>query len=123
MLLAGAVAVVHAAVVLFLVTGGLLALSRPRLRRVHVPVALSVLAVNLAGADCPLTDLELALRERAGAGPYAGGFLGHYLLQPIGVDVHATAAQIGIYTAAVLPNLVAYGLLALRRTVQPTPAG
>src|SRR4051794_10116106 len=76
-LLANAVAVLHAAVVLFMLTGALLALRWPRLVLVHVPVALAVLAVNLSGAPCPITTVELALRERAGAPPYAGGFLGH----------------------------------------------
>ena len=115
MLLASAVAVLHAVVVLFLVTGGLIGLRRPRLLRWHVPVALSVLAVNLAGVDCPLTDLELALRTWSGDEPYVGGFLGHYVLRPLGVDQATAAAQLGIYTVAVLPNLVAYASLAARR--------
>ncbi|MGY2129237.1 DUF2784 domain-containing protein [Blastococcus sp. SYSU DS0617] len=52
-----------------MLTGALLAVRWPRLVLLHAPVALAILAVNLAGADCPLTDLELALRERAGRSP------------------------------------------------------
>jgi len=65
-LTAGAVAVVHAAAVLFMLTGGLLALRCPRLVAAHAPVAVAILAVNLAGADCPLTVLEVRLRAAAG---------------------------------------------------------
>ncbi|MGY1786330.1 DUF2784 domain-containing protein [Geodermatophilus sp. SYSU D00698] len=114
MLLASAVAVLHAAVVLFMLTGALLALRWPRLVWLHAPVALAVLAVNLAGAPCPLTTLELALRERAGAAPYDGGFLGHVLFGPLGLDVHSAGVQVGTYTVALGVNAVGYGLLLAR---------
>ena len=114
MILASGVAVVHGLAVLFMLTGALLALRWPRLVLLHAPVALAILAVNLAGADCPLTDLELALRERAGAGAYAGGFLGHYVFEPLGLDVRAAGTQLGIYATALGLNAVAYGLLAAR---------
>jgi hypothetical protein len=110
------VAVLHGTAILFMVTGSLIARRRPRLLYLHAPVALAILAVHLAGQPCPLTDLELALRGAAGAARYSGGFLGHYALAPFGVDVHTTAAQVGIYLTAVVPNVVGYGLLALRRS-------
>jgi hypothetical protein len=113
-LLASAVAVLHAAVVLFMLTGALLALRWPRLVLAHAPVAFAVLAVNLAGAPCPLTTLELALRERAGVPPYDDGFLGHVLFGPLGLDVAATATQVGTYTVAFGLNAVGYGLLLAR---------
>ena len=75
-MLAWAVAVLHGAAVVFMLTGALAALRWPRVLLLHVPVGLAILAVNLAGADCPLTELELWLRERAGAPSYDGGFLG-----------------------------------------------
>src|SRR3712207_8823601 len=56
-----------------MVTGALVALRRPRFLLVHAPVAAAILAVHLAGAPCPLTELELALRERAGGEAYTGG--------------------------------------------------
>ncbi|SNS08825.1 Protein of Unknown function [Geodermatophilus saharensis] len=114
MLLAHAVAVLHAAVVLVVLTGALLALRWPRLVLLHAPVALAVLAVNLAGAPCPLTTLELALRERAGAAPYDDGFLGHHVFGPLGLDVGSPAVQVGLYTAAFGLNAVGYGLLVAR---------
>jgi hypothetical protein len=120
--LAGAVAVLHGAVVLFMLTGALLAVRWPRLVLLHAPVALAVLAVNLAGAPCPLTTLELALRERAGLPPYDGGFLGHVLFGPLGLDVAATATQVGTYTVALGLNALGYGLLLARAGRSSVPA-
>ena len=119
MLLPTTVAVVHASAVLLMVTGGLVGLRRPALLRVHVPVALAVLAVNLAGVACPLTELEQALRVQAGQARYAGGFLDHYALSPLGLVQSETRVQVGIYAVAVLPNVLAYGLLARRRARRP----
>jgi Protein of Unknown function (DUF2784) len=109
--LADAVAVVHGVVVLVMLTGALVALRRPRFVLLHAPVAIAVLAVNVAGADCPLTDLELELRRRAGQPRYTGGFLGHHVFAPLGLDISATGTQIGIYTVAVGLNVVGYTLL------------
>jgi hypothetical protein len=110
-LLAGSVAVLHGAVVLFMLTGALLAVRRTWLLAVHAPVALAVLGVNLAGAACPLTTLELALRARAGAPPYRGGFLGHHVFGPLGLDAAATGTQLGMYATAVGLNALGYGLV------------
>ena len=114
MLWAHLVAVVHALAVVLMVTGALVALYRPRLLVLHVPVAAAILAVHLAGAPCPLTELELALRERAGGTAYTGGFLGHHVFAPLGLDVASPAVQGWIYAVALTPNVVGYGLLALR---------
>lgn len=115
LLLAHVVSVVHALVVAFMLTGALLALRWPRLAWVHAPVAGAVLAVNLAGMPCPLTELELALRAEAGAAGFSGGWLGHHVFSPVGLDVHAPAVQVGMYTVALGANAVGYGLLLARR--------
>jgi hypothetical protein len=114
-LLAGVVAVLHAAAVLFMVTGSLLALRWPRLLWLHVPVALTILALYLTGSDCPLTTWELDLRAAAGEPGYRGGFIGHYATEPLGFPIRETSTQIGVYLVAFLPNAVGYGLLARRR--------
>jgi hypothetical protein len=111
-LLAALVAVLHGAAVAFMLTGSLLALGRPRLLWVHVPVALAILAIYLTGSDCPLTTWELDLRAAAGEPGYRGGFIGHYITEPLGFPIEATSTQIGVYTAAIVPNLVGYALLA-----------
>lgn len=111
--LAYAVAAVHAAAVVLLVVGPLLALRWPGVVRVHVPVAVSIAAVRVAGADCPLTTWERALRARSGA-DYDGGFLDHYLFGPLGLVASDPGVQAGTYAVAVLPSVVGYGLLAVR---------
>ena len=117
MLLAGAVAVLHGAAVLFMLTGSLLALRWPRVLWLHVPVSLAILALHLTGSECPLTGIELTLRDRAGEPGYTGGFIGHYVTQPLGFPIRATATQVGIYVVAFVPNVIGYGLL-LGRSVR-----
>jgi hypothetical protein len=113
-LLASVVAVLHGAAVLFMLTGSLLALRWPRVLWLHIPVSLAILGLYLTGSDCPLTALELELRQRAGEPGYRGGFIGHYVTDPLGFPIHATSTQIGIYVLAFLPNLIGYGLLVTR---------
>src|SRR5690242_7444380 len=94
-----------------MLVGALLALRWPRLVWVHAPIALAILAVNLAGAPCPLTRWELRLRGESG---YTGGFLEHYVFAPLGLDVHDPAVQVGMYTVALGLNALGYGLLIAR---------
>ena len=112
--LANAVALLHAATVLFLLSGSLLALRWPRVLWLHVPLSLVILGLYLTGSDCPLTTLELELRARAGEPGWSGGFIGHYVTEPLGFPIRETSTQVGIYVAAFLPNLLGYGLLAAR---------
>ena len=114
MLLADAVAVLHGAAVLFMLTGALLALRWPWVLWVHLPLSLAILGIYVTGSDCPLTNLELRLRDRAGQPGYTGGFIGHYLTEPLGFPIHATSTQVGIYVIAFVPNVVGYALLARR---------
>jgi hypothetical protein len=112
--LASAVAVLHAAAVLFMLTGSLLALRRPRVLWLHVPVALTILVLYLSDSKCPLTTWELELRDQAGEPGYRGGFIGHYITEPLGFPIEATSTQVGIYVVALLPNVIGYGVLATR---------
>jgi hypothetical protein len=113
-LLASVVAVLHGAAVGFMLTGSLLALRWPGVLWLHIPVSLAILGLYLTGSDCPLTRLELWLRQRAGETGYRGGFIGHYVTNPLGYPIHATSTQVGIYVVAFLPNLIGYGLLLAR---------
>ena len=118
-LLADTVAVVHGAAVVLMLTGAVVALWRPRVLWVHLPVSLAILGVNRAGAPCPLTELELWLRAEAGGAAYEGGYLGHYVFSPVGLDVASPSVQAGVYTAALVPNAVACALLAVRARRRP----
>jgi hypothetical protein len=111
-----ALVVAHAGAVLFMLTGGFLTLRWRRLRYVHVPLALAIAAIFASGSDCPVTRAELWLRARAGLPGYRDGFVGHYLVGPLGLNAHRPAVQAGLFAIAVVPNVLAYGLL-LRRAV------
>jgi hypothetical protein len=113
-LLANAVALLHAVAVLFMLIGALIALRRPRVLWLHVPVSLTILGLYLTGSDCPLTTLELTVREWAGEPGYSGGFVGHYITEPLGFPIEAASTQVGIHAVAFLPSLIGYGLLAAR---------
>ena len=114
MLAASAATLLHGAAVLFMLTGSLLALRWPRVLWLHVPVSLAILGIYLTGSDCPLTTWELDLREQAGEPGYTGGFIGHYITEPLGFPIEATSTQLGVYALALLPNLIGYGLLLTR---------
>lgn len=117
-MLADLVVSIHAAFVLFVLLGGLLALRWPRVLWVHAPAAIWGITVEYAGFICPLTPLEVALRERAGEAGYRGGFIEHYvegLLYPTGLT---REVQIALGTCALIVNVVVYWrVLARRRRV------
>jgi hypothetical protein len=109
-LLADLVVLVHVAFVLFVGTGGFLALRWRRLVWLHVPAALWGALIELAGWICPLTPLENALRRLAGEAGYRGGFIEHYVL-PVLYPVHYTITlRFALAALVVLLNTVAYWL-------------
>jgi hypothetical protein len=87
--LANAVLALHVAIVVFVV-GGLVAVIAGNLARwrwvnrlwfrlAHAAAIAVVAAEAWLGLTCPLTTLEMWLRERAGAPTYGGGFVEHWL--------------------------------------------
>jgi len=79
-LLADAAVVLHVLFVLFALFGGLLVLYRRGFLWLHLPAAIWAVMIELFGWFCPLTDLENALRRKAGQAGYSGGFIEHYVL-------------------------------------------
>jgi len=87
--LADAVLALHLAVVVFVVGGLVLVVAgnlagwrwvnRPGFRLAHAAAIAVVVAEAWFGLACPLTTLEMGLRERAGAPAYNGGFVEHWL--------------------------------------------
>jgi len=107
-LAADGVLVLHAAFVLFVVLGGLLALRRPRIAWIHLPAAAWGAAIELCGWICPLTPLEQALRRLGGEAGYPGGFVEHYVvawLYPPGLT-RGVQLALGLFVFAV--NLAVY---------------
>ena len=112
--LADLVLLLHLAFVLFVVTGGLLVLRRPRLAWIHLPAVIWGATIEFAGWICPLTPLEVALREAGGGVGYEGGFIEHYitaLLYPSGLS---RPIQVGLGVVVLALNACVYWTLARR---------
>jgi hypothetical protein len=111
---ADAILVAHLAFVLFVVFGALLLLRWPRLAWLHIPAVVWAAFIEFSGTICPLTPLEVALRQRAGQAGYDGGFIDHYvvsLLYPEGLTQN-TQAMLGAVVVAL--NAAIY-IVAFRR--------
>ena len=88
-LLADAILVLHALIVIFVVFGLLLIfigrarswhwVRNLRFRITHALTYGVVLLQAWLGKICPLTTLEMYLREKAGDAVYEGGFIAHWL--------------------------------------------
>jgi hypothetical protein len=108
------VVVVHLAFVAFFVIGGFLAWRAPGVLWAHVPAVLVSAFLAITGLDCPLDTLEKWLRRRGGQTPYRGGFIAHYLVEPIrGTGIDGTL-HLALRVLAVAVVVVAYAGLAVR---------
>jgi len=91
LLLADAIALLHTAIVLFVVGGQALILigwavgwiwpRRPGFRWLHLGLIGFVVVQSWLGQLCPLTIWENELRRLAGAAGYAGGFVEYWVHQ------------------------------------------
>ena len=108
--LADLVLVVHFAFVLFVVFGGALALRWSRVAWIHVPIALYGAVIEFMGFVCPLTPLEVTLRQRGGEAGYAGGFIEHYITAAIYPAGLTRQVQFILGAALVGLNIVVYAV-------------
>jgi Protein of Unknown function (DUF2784). len=116
---ADAILVAHLVFVLFVVFGALLILRWPRLAWLHIPAVVWAAFIEFSGTICPLTPLEVALRQRAGQAGYGGGFVDHYvvsLLYPEGLTQN-TQAMLGAMVVAI--NAAIYIVAFRRRRTSP----
>ena len=79
-LLADLIVLLHLFFILFVISGGLLALYRERIVLLHLPAVLWCIYIEFSGNICPLTPLENHYRSLAGREGYPGGFIEHYLV-------------------------------------------
>ena len=89
LLAADAVLLVHSLFVAFVVFGLLLILAggalgwqwvtNPWFRVIHLGAIGVVVVQSWLAVICPLTTLEMSLRQRAGDAVYPGSFIGHWL--------------------------------------------
>lgn len=113
-LLADLTLVVHLAFVLFVAGGVLLVWRWPRLAWAHLPAVAWGAFVELAGWTCPLTFLEVALRQQAGSAGYDSSFLDRYLVPLVYPEGLTRPVQIGLGLAVLLANAGGYAHI-LRR--------
>jgi hypothetical protein len=113
-LAADAVVFLHLVFILFVVLGGVLVLRWRWLIILHLPAVTWGAVVELLHLYCPLTPLENALRERAGAQGYRGDFIEHYLVPLIYPSGLTPQIQVWLGVTVVLINLGVYGALAIR---------
>jgi len=98
-ILADAVLTLHVAIVAFVI-GGLIVIvlgniagwqwvNRVWFRLVHLAAIGIVVAESWLDITCPLTSLEMWLREKAGAATYQGSFIEHWLQRILYYDAPA----------------------------------
>jgi len=112
---ADVILVIHLGFVVFVVLGGFLVLRWPKLMWLHVPAVLWGVAIELIGFVCPLTPLEVWLRQQAGEAGYEGGFIDHYITSVLYPEGLTRGLQISLGILALLPNVAIYSYLLVRR--------
>lgn len=118
LLLADFVVLIHFLFVAFVFLGGLLVHKWPRLIWLHLPMLAWGVYIELSHTICPLTPLETGLRRLAGAEPYRGGFISHYLVPIIYPPGLTPETQQIIALILVLVNGLIYVCLWRRRHVE-----
>ncbi len=108
-LVADLVVGVHLAFVLFVVLGGFLAVKWRRVIWLHLSAAFWGAVVEFSGWICPLTPLEMWLRQRAGEAGYRSDFVAHYLLPILYPEGLTRGLQIMLGTFVVAANVAIYG--------------
>jgi hypothetical protein len=103
--MADLVLLAHLAYVAFVLLGQVLILAgglrrwqwvkNPWFRWAHLAAIGVVVAQAWLGIICPLTDLEMALREKAGDPTYEGTFIAHWLHQILFFDAPPWAFTLG----------------------------
>ncbi|MBT9439852.1 MAG: DUF2784 family protein [Desulfobacterales bacterium] len=107
-LLADAIIIIHLIFILFVISGGLLALRNKRWSIVHLPAVLWAAAIEFKGWICPLTPLENWFREKGGNAIYQGDFIEHYLLPIIYPADLTRGLQIFFGLSAIIINIAVY---------------
>ncbi|HEX5862917.1 MAG TPA: DUF2784 domain-containing protein [Casimicrobiaceae bacterium] len=114
-LAADAVLVLHLAFVVFVVLGGFLVLRWRNVAWVHLPAVAWGALVEFSGWICPLTPLEIALRQAAGDAAYSGDFVEHYIVALLYPESLTRDAQLTLGVAVVLLNAAIYGAVLVRQ--------
>jgi hypothetical protein len=115
-LAANLLVLIHFGFILFVVLGGLLVLKWRKIAYLHIPCVLWGALIEVGGWLCPLTPLELHLRQLAGDAGYTGGFIDHYVMPLVYPPGLTRGMQLWIGTIVVLVNLCVYAWVVWNRS-------
>ena len=102
------VVVIHALFIIFVLFGGLVVLKWHQVIWIHIPCALWCAAIEFFSWVCPLTYLEIYLREIGNANSYDDSFVQHYLLPVIYPSGLTTDIQFLLGVIVITINLIIY---------------
>jgi small-conductance mechanosensitive channel len=119
LLAADALVVLHLLFILFVISGGLLALRNGKWLFIHLPAALWAATVEFTGWYCPLTPLENWLRLQGGGARYTSSFVEQYLLPLLYPAALTRELQIALGLAVVVLNGLVYFRVYRRRRPAP----
>lgn len=103
------VVLLHAAFVVFVVTGGVLVWRWHRVVWFHLPAAIWGMLIEFRGWICPLTPLENRLRRLAGEAGYGSGFIEHYVIPVVYPSGLTPRVQLILGLAVAAVNVSVYG--------------
>jgi hypothetical protein len=109
--LADGLVLFHLMFIVFAVLGAFLVIRWKWLIWLHVPASLWALYVEWSGKICPLTPLEISLRQKAGQSGYTGGFVEHYVLPIVYPESLTRDTQLVLGLIVLAINLLGYGYL------------
>lgn len=119
-ILADIVVLIHLLFILFVVTGGFLALFHRKILVLHLPAACWGMYIEFSGSICPLTPMENSLRRLAGMEGYPDGFIEHYLIPVIYPPGLTQEIQLFLGLIVLVVNFLAYYLVFRRRPMEPS---
>ena len=108
-------ALTHLSFIVFLVVGGPISVRWPRVMPFHLAALGAAIAINLTGSDCPLTAIEQRLLSRSDHPVYEGGFISHYLVEPVHPAGINGAVNLVMLTVLSVPTSWSYSIVLRRR--------
>lgn len=89
------VVLIHLLWIVFLIVGALPGARWPWVKWTHLGALVFSVVLQLFGWVCPITHLEVWLRQAGGATPYEGTFIRHYLESLVYARLPPTAIFLG----------------------------
>jgi hypothetical protein len=115
--------IAHLAFVGFVLFGAVLVARWRKLMPWHIAAVIWGVLTEFVGIICPLTPLEVHLRQLSGAAGYQGDFIEHYIVSVLYPAGLTRELQIWLGFIALLPNVIVYAwLIARRKRARSTPS-